>query len=261
MNVVENEIELWYYTYDRVFVGAAGTWSPCDLTNSNNVIFPAEMIEVLAVSPANWDGSKPCSAAYGPELDVIAYHSQPATGSAAWGSTPVSISESSNAAGVVGGIAALVRSKYPSLTAPAVMSRIWSTSAGACGMPSAWHRIVNAEAAVGGLCLVDGLISGPSSISFDGPEPGVEYGNYSVTVTGGNGPIEYSWREGTETGPTHTHTFLDPGWDYTAHVDVIIRDAGTTNPALTFRKLVYVYSASGSGTPCTPEPPAIACDP
>ena len=108
---------------------------------------------------------------------------------------------------------------------------------------------------------VDGLISGPSSISFDGPEPGVEYGNYSVTVTGGNGPIEYSWREGTETGPTHTHTFLDPGWDYTAHVDVIIRDAGTTNQALTFRKLVYVYSASGPGTPCTPEPPAIACDP
>lgn len=259
-NAIHDEIQLWHYPpNDRLFVGAAGT-SPCPWSQ-NNVFFPAEMNEVLAVSAAEWDGSRPCSAQYGPELDVIAYHDQPTTGSAPWGQVPVQVKESSNASAVVAGVAALVRARYPLMNAPAVMDRIRTTAHDACGMPHSWHRLVNAEAAVGGLCLVGGLISGPSSISFDGPEPGVEYGNYSVTVTGGNGPIEYSWREGTEIGTTHTHTFLDPGWDYTAHVDVIVKDAGATNPAFTFRKLVYVYSASGSGTPCTPEPPAVACDP
>lgn len=257
-NAIHNEIQLWYHNYDRLFVGAAGT-SECFLSQ-NNVFFPAEMIEVLAVSAAEWDGSRPCASHYGPELDVIAYHDQPTTGSASWGQTPVQVKESSNASAVVAGVAALVRSRYPSMTAPAVMSRIWSTSSTACGMPPAWHRLVNAEAAVGGICVVDGLISGPSSISFIDPDPSVKYANYSVTVTGGIGSIEYSWREGTETTATHTHTFVDPGYDYAAPVEVAIRDAGTGNPGLLVRKWVYVYSAAGSAPPCTPEPPAVVCD-
>lgn len=253
MNAVENEIELWYYGYDRMFVGAAGTWKPCDLTSSNNVIFPAEMVEVLAVSPANWDGSKPCTAAYGPELDVIAYHKQPTTGSAAWGSTPVSIEESSNAAGVVGGIAALVRSRYPTMSAPAVMSRIWSTSGVACAMPSSWQRLVNAEAAVGGLCFVNGDFHTSSEITFWNETPDPTYLELRVEVTGGVGPIEITWNNGA-VGPTATYAFANLGFDYITGATVYLRDTGTANPALAFNKRIEVYDRT-----CTPPSNEITC--
>lgn len=258
-NAIRDEIvRLYYPPNDVLFVGAAGT-SPCWMSQ-NWVVFPANMSEVFAVSAAEWDGSRPCMSHYGPEVDVIAYHDQPTTGSAPWGQTPVQVKESSNASAVVAGVAALVRARYPYMNAPAVMDRIKSTGHIACGMPDSWHRLVNAEAAVGGLCLVGGLIDGPGYIIFTDSQPDVIYADYSVTVTGGVGAIEYAWSEGPETGATHTHRFVNPGYAYTAYVYVTIRDTGVGNPGLTFRKSVYVSSATGSGAPCTPEPPAVECD-
>lgn len=193
-NAIHDEVQLWHYPpNDVLFVGAAGT-SECWMEQSN-VFFPAEMGEVLAVSAAESDGSRPCSAHYGPEVDVIAYHGQPTTGSASWGDTPVIVEETSNASAVVAGVAALVRARYPYKNAPGVMNQIRTTAHIACGMPDSWHRLVNAEAAVGGLCLVGGLIDGPGGVQFTDDQPDEIYADYSVNVTGGVGPIEYRWAE------------------------------------------------------------------
>jgi len=251
MNNVEQEVEEWYYNRDVVFVGAAGTWRPCDLTSSNNVMFPAEMYEVLAVSPSGRDGSRPCTAGYGPQLDVITYQDQPTT---AVGGGIASVGESSHASALVAGVATLVRQRFPSLTNRQVYDRIINTSGLSCGMPSAWHRLVNAEAAVGGLCPAGTI--GPTSISFDNGEPAKDV-SLQVSVTGGNGPIEYTWSNGA----TGTSTvFSVPNWgsayDYYAYVSV--RDGGSSNPRLT---LTHVIHVAGPPPPCEPVPPQLQCNP
>lgn len=260
-NAVENEIEGWYYNQDVVFVAAAGTYHPCDLTSSNNVVFPAEMTEVLSVSPSGRDGSRPCSAGYGPQLDVITYQDQPTTGV---GGAIVSVGESSHASALVAGIAALVRQRFPSLTNRQVYDRIINTSGGTCSMPFAWHRLVNAEAAVGGLCPSSDLA--PDFIVWEQGEESRDV-TVHVNVTGGNGPIEYRWSDGppaphspgSQTSASATYTIPNVGYAYDLQVSVNVRDAGSTNPGRTVTDVIHV---SGSPSPpCEPQPPEVICPP
>lgn len=250
-SVIRNEVQLWYYQYDRMFVSSAGT-SLCPLTQ-NNVFFPAEMVEVLAVSASDWDGARPCKAHYGPELDVVAYHNQPTTGSASWLQTPVKVGESSNGAAVVAGIAALVRARYQSMTAPQVMSRIWSTSGSACAMPSTWHLLVNAEAAVGGPCFVNEDFHHGREIIFTNETPNPTYHEFWIEATGGAGPIEIIWSNGT-VDPRATYAFANLGYDYSSSISVTLRDTGTGNAALAFSKQLDIYDRT-----CVPQPPAVEC--
>ena len=152
---IANYIYYYYINQDVLFIGAAGT---CFLGNSwcprmDSAVFPAEMEEVLAVSGANSDGSRPVTMYnYGNKSGVLAYTNLATTGMRM--SQIVTIGGSSGATGVVAGIAALVRARNPSLTNRQVMDRIMKTSGSQCGAPAVWREsMVNASAAVGGPCV------------------------------------------------------------------------------------------------------------
>jgi hypothetical protein len=153
-DLVANLIAYFYYNGDVMFVGAAGT---CPIGNScprmGSAVFPAELEEVLAVSGADADGTRPENMYdWGSKSGVLAYTNLASTGMRT--TAIVNVSGSSGATGLVGGVATLVRAKTPSLTNRQVMDRIIQTSGSLCGGPHAWRDdMVNASAAVGGPCV------------------------------------------------------------------------------------------------------------
>ena len=253
-SAVSDEIQYWYYQRDVVFVAAAGT-SCCNLPK-NWVLFPASMSEVVAVSTAENNGLRSGDSHFGSELDIIAYNHVATTGSGSWGATPVIMDETSSSTALVGGVAALIRSRYPNLSAPGVVDRLLSTAGLACGMPTAFHKLVNAEAAVGGICLVNNDFHQASEVIFTNESPEILYVPYSVFATGGDGPLEYTWTNHT-TGPSTSYGFPNLGYDYVTVVSVTIRDTGNPNHhGSTFDKIIGVYDRR-----CTPVPPAVECNP
>lgn len=244
LNAVEDEINYWWWWRDVVFVGAAGTYTAsCYFQSSNNVMFPAEMDAVIAVSAAGWDGSKPCTAGYGPELDLIAIHNQPTTGVGA-SSGLVSVGQSSNASAVVAGVAALVRSREPHLINEQVQSRLVDTGGRRCSSQNSWHILVNALAAVGGPCVYRGDIApydaATINITFDAGTPDTVRTDVSIWATGGSAPLEITWSNG-QTGPNARYTYARGTYQSTIQVNV--RDPGINGSVLNFRKVVHAYDA------------------
>jgi hypothetical protein len=232
-------IKYWYYHGDVVFVGAAGTGDCDGPMDENNIYFPAELGEVLAVSHAWLNGThRPCHAHYGPELDVVAYHEMLAT-PMGYHTYFEKNGKSSNATAIVAGIAALVRQRYKTWTNQQVYARIKSTAGVACGRVN-WADVVNAEAAVGGLCVYGGGIFGTDLIAFMDQGPDAEQSRsatFHVTVSGGSGNLHILWPYG-QTGPSATITF--PRGTYQQTVEVTITDLGHGTAPLVLRKLVHV---------------------
>lgn len=225
---LNDEIDYWYGIRDVLFVGAAGT-SNSNLSQ-NNVIFPAEKSDVIAASAANRDGTRMSDSHYGPELDLIAYANQPTT--AAGGGT-ASISSSSNATAVIGGVAALVRARFPTWTNAQVTDRLIQMSDTTCGMPKAFHRLVNAAAAVSGFCVSS--LHGPNAIRVGGTTPESQQVTvwFNVTVRSGVGPYTYRWVGSNSTGSSAPITFWSYGGapqTYTTSVTVSITDEGSSLP-------------------------------
>src|SRR6185503_19962999 len=73
---IRDRIENYTPTYDLLFVGAAGTSNP----TRRDVLFPAYLGEVLAVSASTADGGRPSTAHYGPQVKPTAYIDGPTTG-------------------------------------------------------------------------------------------------------------------------------------------------------------------------------------
>lgn len=125
----------------------------------STAVFPAEMEEVLAATGANGSGSRPGNMYdYGTKSGVVAYTNLPTTGIGS--NTIVNLAGSSASAGVVGGVAALVRARYLYMNNQAVMDRLISTSGGECAglNGAAWRdAVVNAYAALGGICITRGV--------------------------------------------------------------------------------------------------------
>ena len=148
------------------------------------------------------------------------------------------------------GVAALIRAHSPSLTNAQVYDRIRNTAGTACGKATSFGPIINAEAAVGGLCVLYGKVLGPVQITFDraayGDTRTSQTATYSVNVSGGVGPTVMDWRS-TGSG---VRTFLRG--TYTTRVMMTVRDAGTTNPALTLYTDVQVVDLDQSGCPTCP---------
>lgn len=149
---VNDVIDHLHYNLDVMFVGAAGTciggWCP---GNDNTAIFPASKEEVLAVTSANHDGSRPNVYNFGNKAGVVAY-----TSLATVGLIPgiVTIGGSSGATGFVAGAAALVRARNPGYSARQSMDAIMWSSGIRCGAPLAWRdAMINVSAAVGGACV------------------------------------------------------------------------------------------------------------
>jgi len=227
---VSNEINAHYYNDDVMFVGAAGTCpfgSLCPQMGS--AVFPADKEEVLAVTGANYpDGTRPYNMFdYGTKSGILAYTNLPTTG---FQTPTIVVSGGSSAAtGVVGGIAALVRARYPSLNNRAVMDRLIQTAGSKCSdLYVTWRNsMVNALAAVGGQCPV---ITGPAQVQITSPNRSVT-ATYHVVATGDNsGQYTYSWTAGGgASGTTVTQTFWSNStWtSYTDYASVTVTDPVT----------------------------------
>ncbi len=120
---VSDEIEYWHYNRPVLFLGAAGTSGCGDGILDSNVIFPADMPEVVAVTGITYPGGGvPCGIHYGSDVELTAYLSVPSTGQ--YTADIVEMGGSSNATAVMGGIAALVWSRNPGLTRDQLRARL-----------------------------------------------------------------------------------------------------------------------------------------
>lgn len=147
---VSDEIRWWHRNRDVLFLGAAGTSGCNDLIPDDNVVFPADMGEVVAVTGIAWpNGGIPCGIHRGSDVEVTAYLDVPTTGRLTGEVT--SIGGSSNATAVMAGIAALVWQANPAMTRDQVRARLqqsgalWPSRSGTQGF-----GLVDARRAVSG---------------------------------------------------------------------------------------------------------------
>lgn len=255
---ISNEIDAHFYQDDVVFVGAAGTcpWDSDSCPSPSSPMFPASKGEVLAVTGAAGDGSRPDKMYdVGDKWAAVTAYTDLAT--TGLGTTTIkNISGSSGATGVVGGIAALVRSRYPSESASWVMTRLRTTSGINCSAPVAWRNLmVHAFAAVGGFC--PSRIMGATLAEFYSDDPDGRWETYSVSVSGGVGPYAVRWMTG-ETS-TSIQQWFHPSQDgELRHIWVELQDLGSVDPAIRNEVYVRVLDLTGDED-CTPVPPAITC--
>lgn len=223
LDFVSDIIDQDYYVHDVLFVGAAGTCvdgsSACPRMGS--AVFPAEKAEVLAATGNNWDGSRPTdNYDFGDKPQgMVTYTSLATVLSQSEGGGLGQLNGSSAATAVMGGVAALVRSRYPSMTNTQVMDRLVATSDNAChNAPLAWRsHFVNALAAVGGPCVPG--ISGHGLVTvINQPNSSVTY-TYSIAQPTGDNASQYQimWSNGA-TGLSTTFTWgADPFYGTRAH--------------------------------------------
>lgn len=125
---VSDEIEYWHYNRPILFLGAAGTSGCGDGILDSNVVFPADMPEVMAVTGITYPGGGvPCGIHRGSQVEVTAYLDVPSTGR--YTGDVVAMGGSSNATAVVGSIAALTWSRTPSLTRDQLRARLQQSGA------------------------------------------------------------------------------------------------------------------------------------
>jgi hypothetical protein len=125
---VSDEIKWWHYNRQVLFLAAAGTSGCGDLIPDNNVVFPAEMAEVVAVTGiAHPNGGVPCGVHYGKQVELTGYLDVPTTGRDAGFVT--SIGGSSNATAIVAGIAALAWQANPGFTRDQLRARLQQSGA------------------------------------------------------------------------------------------------------------------------------------
>jgi hypothetical protein len=198
-STISDEIQYWYYSsLQPLFIGAAGTSTGCDQPGRDNVIFPADLGFVMAVSAVKANGDEVCDAHYGPEVELVATIGNSGIEAAGpvglGGANIVSLGASSAATAVIGGIAALTWSRYPQLSRDALWDRLRQqghifTSQ---GPPSnrIGYGILDAHRAVGGLADV---------IYHTNPRAGVRTKVTAVPI--GDGPFNYLWPSG-ETSQT-----------------------------------------------------------
>jgi len=124
---VSDEIEYWHYGRQVLFFGAAGTSGCWDGILDSNVVFPADMPEVVAVTGVTYPGGGvPCGIHHGSDVELTAYLDVPSTGR--YTADVVGMGGSSNATAVAGGIAALVWSRNPTFTRDQVRARMQQTA-------------------------------------------------------------------------------------------------------------------------------------
>lgn len=248
---ISDTIDNLYYNYDVMFVGAAGTcWGGTGYCpNMGSAVFPASKGEVLAATGANWDGSRPTdNYDWGANFEGVLTYTTLATVGLGSG-TASDLGGSSASTGVIAGVAALVRSRYPWLNAHDAMYRILNTDGAICrDPPPAWRPgMVNALAAVGGPCILQ--INGPTTINITAP---TDYAtaDYSVTVIGDNSAnYTYSWST-QHPGNTTTAYFYANGWTpYQSYVTVTATDPAT-GASVTRTLSIYMNSTDGSGGAC-----------
>jgi hypothetical protein len=220
---VSNEIEYWHSRYPNrlLFFGAAGTttadwkeclvagiggvtmwWNPylgiplflvghavCAATDNDNVVFPAEHPNVVAVTCIDYSsGTVSNNCHYGAKVEFAAYQRFPTVyGDLTWVD---GLGGSSGATPTVAGQAAVIWSRYPWMTAPQVLDRMrW---AGRSRDPRQGYGVVNTYMAVGGVHHV-GVTA--DLVSGGGFNQQADY-VLSPFIAGGDGPFTYRWSTG-----------------------------------------------------------------
>ncbi len=111
--------------------------------------------------------------------------------------------------------------------------------------------MVNAEAAVGGLCVKYGRVQGTDLVTFTDAGPGAEqiqYHSFHVQVSGGSGNYNIAWG-GQPPGPQATYGIARG--TYQVSITATITDVGTGAPPLTVSQLVTVVDGcEGGGEAC-----------
>ncbi|HEY0023370.1 MAG TPA: S8/S53 family peptidase [Longimicrobium sp.] len=225
-------IRYYYYRTDStgrrngpLFVGAAGTSSAWDPFVNWNVVFPAEMEEVIAVSGVNSNRILDDESHYGPEVDLAGYTPQMTVGVPGvhyQSALLTSIRGSSGPTASVGAIAALVWSRYPHMTNVEVRQRlIWAALRPQERRSDDGYGPVNAYKAVGGF----------SGLAIHGPEFVPPYTTFAVeAVSSGDGPFTYRWNNGATTKRT-SYRSTTAGYTVPVRVDVTDTFEGVTRTA------------------------------
>lgn len=240
--VITNAIQYWYYyDDDRVkvlFVGAAGTsgsWLP---SSTKDVVFPASLAEVMAVTGVYTTGPDPQRPEYyvgqenhyGSKVELAAVVGMPTEANLFVGESGLGRTDnSSNAAAIVSGIAALTWAYYPWMSRDQVRQQLRGAgTAGGYG-PTATdvegkpigYGVVNAHKALGGMYVAS--ISGSTLIA---PQSGYDpvTKRYYMAKAGGSGPFEYYWYNTGATTPYTDVTFYPEPDAYYTEVSGYVRD-------------------------------------
>ncbi len=219
--------------HNTLFIGAAGTCAD----SVTDVVFPADMPEVVAVTGLAPSGTSPCSLChYGPQVEFAAYTTGQTTG---LNENQISrIGGSSGATAIVSGIAALVWSRDLTQTRAQVLQRLRNAARFKSNRQSdIGYGEINALLAVGG--FIAGFY-GPDEVDQSGTY------NYSIAVIGGHGPFTYQWANNPSTAPSASFTFTQQPDDYTEQLEVTVTDT-STGYSSTYRYDVVVKGTNSGG--------------
>jgi serine protease len=184
---ITDEISYWYYNYGRLFIGAAGT-STGQQTGKDIVLFPASLSTVVAVTGLNANGGVCDVCHYGSKVLLAAYVDRAAPGAVGAGKPNVStLTGSSNATGIIAGMAALVWSHHPEYSRSSVVSSLIYAA-------SHYRSPLFGYGAPNGWCLVQGMCR----LWVDGQTLIEETGTYTYTAyqKASGGPFSYQWSTG-----------------------------------------------------------------
>lgn len=201
-NRVSDRIGFHYSNDDILFIAASGS-APWGGDLGVDVIFPANMPEVVAVSAVHYpDYSQDSDVFYGPEVELAAYIDQATTGE--YTDDVVSLGASSGATALMAGIATLVRAEYPNETNEQIRQRLREAAHDYPNRTKTYgYGVVNAAAAVDVLwsAWVEDTVTELVEC---------QYATYDLQArhNGGNGPFSYSWSTGDITQWTRDVTLM-----------------------------------------------------
>ncbi len=241
---IAQEIDYWY-NFDKLFFAAAGT-SFCGDPLQSTITFPGNLSTVTTVTALDPNGTVACNSHYGLAVDFAAYANQPAVGLAALGSTLAGFAGTSDATGVLAGLAALTLSLRPSATRSEILSdlRVAASPTGYLSPTIGWGA-PNALCVVRSMCVA--WIAGTSLIQTLGTR------NYTWTAGQLNspGPFAYKWSTGETTQSiTRSISVWSGMTEYTLNLSVTITDVSTGSITIPISKEVLVRDPQGCPT-CT----------
>lgn len=223
-NYLADEIRKWHSTTQIIFIGAAGT-SPSGVPDGN-VVFPAEMPEVFAVTGADYGSpSSSCGDCHcGPEVMLAGYINQATQGLQAGDVT--NINGSSVAVATITGVAALIYARNPGASRTFVEDRLrYSGHLYPNRNDYVGYGVVNAMKALGGMYRVD--ISGQTEF-LTSTSVSETYTLHPHTGDS-SGPLSFYWQNNGSTSQSSTFEFPAPPvgvtethniyWSVTDHSD------------------------------------------
>ncbi|MFN8571239.1 MAG: S8/S53 family peptidase [Gemmatimonadaceae bacterium] len=216
---ISDELSYWYAN-DKLLLAAAGTsacWDPL----RNVVTFPGTEPTVTTVTALDQTGAIACNAHYGLAVDFAAYADQPVSGLGRLGNQLAGFAGSSDAVGVLAGLAALALSIHPTYTRDQLL-----TSLSYAASPTGYRSPFTGWGSPNALCVVDAVcatgISGTDLVQTYGTR------TYSWTAWQAAAPpgnISYKWSTGEVTPTISRPLTVTPGMqEYTLTLSVTVRD-------------------------------------